>query len=61
MNKIKEKETAELKNTGGYKRRIVELFNNSEIEDECSLADVLYKLQFIMDEYKESLIYKNTN
>ena len=52
-NTIEDLETAELKSTGGFKRRIIELFSISNIEDECSLSDVLYRLQYIMDGYAQ--------
>lgn len=48
--------TAAITSTGGFKRRIVELFVKHPIESECDVADILYRLQFIMDEYKESIL-----
>ena len=43
--------TATLTEQGGTKRRIVELFQAIPIEDECSLSDVLYRLQHILEQH----------
>lgn len=46
--------TAELKPTGGYKRKIFELFSDLPNESECDAANILYRLQYIMDKFLES-------
>lgn len=48
-----ELEPSELKSTGGYKKRIIDLFKKFPIEDECSVADILYRLQTILNEYAD--------
>ena len=51
VKKLEGYKFAEIKNTGGYKKRIVTLFFNSELADKCGLTDFLGRLQFILDEY----------
>lgn len=41
-----------LRSTGGFKRRIVEIFLRTPLDSECSISDSLYQLNDIMVEYE---------